>query len=167
MPHFATDQLVLMLFAGILTWAAVSDLSRYLIPNRVCLSLVILYPAYVLAAPVTPDVWGAILVAAIAFAGGAAMFGMGAMGGGDVKLMAAVALWAGPAFALPFVLTTAVAGGLLAMVMLSPFGVLLPTPPVALFRNGLRPRRAKQSMPYGVAIAAGGVCTAANLLMVG
>ncbi len=165
MFHLMIDQLVLMLFAGILVWAAISDLSRYVIPNRVCVALVVLYAAYAGAAPVTPDILGALLIATFVFAVGAAMFGAGLMGGGDVKLMTAVALWAGPTFAVPFIFTTAMAGGLLAMVILSPFGVWLPAPPVALFRAGLRPHRAKQSMPYGVAIAVGGVCTAIDLLL--
>ena len=31
---------------ALLVWAAASDMQRYLIPNRICLSLLVLYPGY-------------------------------------------------------------------------------------------------------------------------
>lgn len=159
LPH-----LVLLAFALLLVWAAVSDFTRYIIPNRLCAAIVLLYPAWAMLSPQT-DWAGAILVALAVFAIGAALFGAGLMGGGDVKLMAAAALWAGPMLVLPFLFITAAAGGVLALVMLSPFGMLIPHAPTALFRDGIRPKRAKQSMPYGIAIAASGLFVAAQLLV--
>jgi prepilin peptidase CpaA len=63
------------------------------------------------------------------------------LGGGDVKLLAASALWTGSAALLPFLTATALAGGLLAAVFL-----------VFARRGGRR-----VALPYGVAIAAGGL----------
>jgi prepilin peptidase CpaA len=160
---FTTHQIVLLSFVAILAYAAWGDLVRYLIPNRVVVALVLLYPAHLLASPVTPDLTDSLIIAGIAFAACAAMFACGLMGGGDVKLFAAVALWAGPTHIVPVMAATAILGGVLAMVMLSPFGVLLPTPPTALFKPGLRPGRARQSMPYGVAIAGAGLLLAVDL----
>ena len=86
------------------------------------------------------------------------------LGGGDVKLLAALAVWAGTAEALRFLLVTALAGGGLALAWLwycrigwaalaplrAAFGgpaVLSSFDPAAAMDRGL---------PYGVAIAAGG-----------
>jgi prepilin peptidase CpaA len=159
LPH-----LVLLVFALLLVWAAASDLTRYVIPNRLCVALALLYPAHAMLDP-GADWPGAILVAGAVFAAGTGLFAAGLMGGGDVKLMAATALWAGPGLALPFLFVTAATGGLLALLMVSPLGVLMPHAPTALFRNGVRPRRSKQSMPYGIAIAASGLFVAADLLI--
>ena len=158
-----THQFVLLVYAGILVAAGWSDLNRYIIPNRVSIALLLLYPAHVVASAGPVDVWGAVLVAVAAFVVCAAFFAFGLMGGGDVKLFAALALWAGPAAIAPFMLVTAVLGGVLAMVLLSPLGTLLPSPPLSLFKAGLRPGRARQSMPYGVAIAGAGLLLAVEL----
>jgi len=164
MPLFVTThQIILLAYAGILAAAGWSDLNRYIIPNRVSIALLLLYPAHVMTAGVPVEVWGGVAVAFAAFAVCAGLFACGLMGGGDVKLFAVLALWAGPAAIAPFMLVTAVLGGVLAMVMLSPLGVLLPHPPLSLFKAGLRPGRARQSMPYGVAIAGAGLLLAVEL----
>ena len=158
-----THHFVLLVYAGILIAAGWSDLNRYIIPNRVSIALLLLYPAHVMATTAPVDVWGAVLVAVAAFIVCAAFFAFGLMGGGDVKLFAVLALWAGPAAIAPFMLMTAALGGVLAMVLLSPLGTLLPSPPLSLFKAGLRPGRARQSMPYGVAIAGAGLLLAVEL----
>ena len=43
------DRVVLTVFAGLLVWAAWSDLRDYVIPNRICLAVAVLYPAHILA----------------------------------------------------------------------------------------------------------------------
>jgi prepilin peptidase CpaA len=65
------------------------------------------------------------------------------MGGGDVKLAAALALWFSPASTLKFLLLMSLAGGVLTL------GV------IALHR--LKRREGKPEIPYGVAIAFGGL----------
>ena len=60
-------------------------------------------------------VGGAVMV----FALGAAAFAVGALGGGDVKLLAAVSLFAGPAGIVDFLAVTAIAGGLLGLAILA------------------------------------------------
>ncbi len=54
-----------------------------------------------------------MLLAAVVFL---VLFMIGAMGGGDVKLMASVSAWAGSNQVLPILLAAALAGGLLALV---------------------------------------------------
>lgn len=91
------------------------------------------------------------LAAAIAIAlliVGAVAFAIGALGGGDVKLLAASSLFAGPAYLVEFLLVVALAGGALSLVAL--MGLAVGTPSA---RDNGRHRR----VPYGPAIATGGL----------
>src|SRR5687768_13153046 len=130
MPLLTTiDGLMLQGFAILLVWAAVTDFWTFKIPNRVSLSVALLYPAYVLADP-QPVEW--IPAAGIALgpsATGAFAFSRGWLGGGDVKLFAASVLWAGPELLPEFLVVTTIAGGLLGATALSRpwFAMLLPT----------------------------------------
>lgn len=156
-PFIPTEQLVIALFLGLLALAAVSDATRYRIPNRYSLAIALLYPAHVMAAT-QPVAWGgALMVAAAVFLVGFALFAGGFVGGGDVKMLTAVALWAGPAHVLPVLMITALAGGLLGLVLASPvrFGLAL-----AVDRRGhtaLRDNVLAGALPYGIAIAGGGL----------
>jgi prepilin peptidase CpaA len=80
------------------------------------------------------------------------------MGGGDVKLFSALALWCGPSRLASFTLVTSLAGVAVALIMLSPLRRLAPAAPDEA-RSA-----ARQPMPYGVAIAAGGVWLLAQYL---
>ena len=51
------QQLALLFCAGLLIWAAVSDIRSYLIPNKIPLALVALYPAYLLAGFAAARLW--------------------------------------------------------------------------------------------------------------
>jgi len=97
-------------------------------------------------------VGGAVMV----FALGAAAFAVGALGGGDVKLLAAVSLFAGPAGLVDFLAVTAIAGGLLGLAILA--GAPIGQPAVA----GPLRARLRRGLPYGPAIAAGGLWVAAS-----
>ncbi len=88
--------LVMALFFGLLAVAVLTDVETLRIPNRLCLALVAIYPAHVLASPVAVDWPGALMLAVAVFAAGLVPFAAGWVGGGDVKLMAATALWVGP-----------------------------------------------------------------------
>ena len=73
----------------------------------------------------------------------AALFAMKAMGGGDVKLLTALALWIAPTLFLKLLIFMALIGGVLTLV----FGI----------RNIMRRQREKLAIPYGVAIAMAGL----------
>jgi prepilin peptidase CpaA len=97
--------------------------------------------------------------AAAMFALGALGFAAGLLGGGDVKLLAASSLFAGPAFLLDFLTIVALAGGVLGLAMLAgarigPAAPAGDAPIAARLRGGL---------PYGPAIAAGGLWVAVTL----
>jgi prepilin peptidase CpaA len=71
-------------------------------------------------------------------------------GAGDIKLLAATGLWAGPHFVAVFLVTTALAGGVVALVMAM----------LTFIRNRTRTPAlplARVPIPYGIAIAIGGL----------
>jgi len=92
------------------------------------------------------------------FLAGALAFAAGGLGGGDVKLAAVSALFAGPALLLDFVLIVAVAGGLLGLAILAG----APIGPVTAGEQGVRARLGN-NLPYGPAIALGGLWVAFSL----
>ncbi len=166
-------QIVLLLFIGLMSWAALSDALHYIIPNSITLSLLILYPAHMLSAPERVNWLGGILGAGILFALGVGIFARGIAGGGDVKLLSATALWVGPAHLPAFFIVMGFTGGALAIVVL-----------VARHARRLRLRLAggntdclasavpadattssTELVPYGVAIAVGGAYVGLQLLI--
>ncbi len=95
------------------------------------------------------------------------MFFMGGMGGGDVKLMAAIAAFAGLGHLLELLLATAVAGGAFALAVSAAHGRLGATLGSAVgwlwpFRRNTpqdSPERLRLYLPYGVPIAVGALLT--------
>ena len=90
-----------------------------------------------------PGVATQLGVALAAFAVLAGLFAMRAMGGGDVKLLTALALWIEPLWFLRLVVVMALLGGVLTIV----FGAWHVT----------RRRKDRLAIPYGVAIASAGL----------
>lgn len=146
----------LVAFVGFAVYGALCDLTSFTIPDIVSLAIA---AAFVIAALVLGLSPMAILahlgVALGVFALGAALFAFGAFGGGDVKMLAAVALWFGPAGTVPMILLVALFGGVVTMLQLG--GRLLPSemrtasPVVERLVSG------SHGVPYGIAIAAGSV----------
>jgi prepilin peptidase CpaA len=157
--------LIMALFFGLLAWAVLTDVEALRIPNRICLALVGLYPAHVLASGVAVDWPGALLVAAAVFVLGLVPFATGWVGGGDVKLMAATALWVGPASFSLFALVTSVVGGIIAVLMLSKVRFVVALVAEAIGCGAIRDVVLGRAIPYGVAIAAGGCTVGARMLV--
>lgn len=144
-------------FAALLAAAAAWDLRTYTIPNRLNGALAALAIPALLASGLSPvEIGMSVGFGALALACGLAVFALNLAGGGDVKLFAAAALWLGPQAGAPFVLWTAVAGGLLAVTLII---LRRAAAPVAAFA----PDWAKTlvtpggPVPYGLAICAGGL----------
>ena len=144
--------------------AAFEDFRRLVIPNGVVIGLCVLWPFQLAAAPGASLITGmaAIGCGFAVFFAGALLFSRGLIGGGDVKLLAAATLWAGPGGTLPLLLLTGLLGGLLGLFALLPI-----CPDFA----GMRRRTATGAseivanrphptvVPYGVAIAAAALIT--------
>jgi prepilin peptidase CpaA len=141
-----------MLAIGLL-FAAFTDIRSRQIANWLNIAIALGAPLYWWAsgAELWPDVAIQLGVAVATFVGLALLFGLGAMGGGDVKLLTALALWIPPLQFLNLLAIMAIVGGVLALV----FGAW----------HIARRRRDRLAIPYGVAIAAGGLWVlAANYL---
>lgn len=157
--------LTLAAAAAPVVWAALSDLRRFQIPNECSMALIALYPLYLAVSPASVNVIGAIVTAAAVFAVTFTIYLFGRLGGGDVKLMSALALWAGPAYIAEFIVIMTVSGALLSFVYLTKakFAVAL-----ALDDSGeaeARDNVLSAELPYGIAIACGGFAVFLKLLM--
>ena len=96
-------------------------------------------------APALPP-WAAPLV----FVAGALLFSRGLIGGGDVKLLTAATLWAGPGLTPALLIVTALLGGLLTLALLSPLAmraVFTPADAAPAPRSGCRCPTASRSPP--------------------
>jgi prepilin peptidase CpaA len=90
-----------------------------------------------------PEVAAQLGVAVGAFSILAGLFAIGAMGGGDVKLLTALALWIEPAWFLKLIIVMALVGGVLTIV----FAAL----------HMINGRKDRLAIPYGLAIATAGL----------
>ena len=96
--------------------ATITDWRRREIPHWISVAL-ILVAVCAKALGLHPIPWSELLLGAgVAFVLGAALFALGALGGGDVKLFAALGAALGLKAFVPFLLITSVAGGALALV---------------------------------------------------
>jgi prepilin peptidase CpaA len=147
--------LVVFAFAAVMAVAAFEDFRRLVIPNLLPIVLCALWPVYFAFAPSFYGALTSIGCALAVFLVGAVLFARGWLGGGDVKLLSAATLWAGPAGTPALLMLTGVLGGALALFLLMPFGsqiamavrALLGQPSPSTERGLATP------VPYGVAIA--------------
>jgi prepilin peptidase CpaA len=153
-------------FALLLIAAAWQDLRTMRIANGLSLAIVatfVLWAAAGLALDRMPIAqFGLSVASAVAvFMVGALAFAVGAVGGGDVKLLAAASLFAGPTRQLDFLTVTALVGGVLGIATLAG----APIGPAEASHEGAIRSRLRGGLPYGPAIAAGGLWVAASLVM--
>ncbi|MBK1696278.1 A24 family peptidase [Rhodovibrio salinarum] len=152
--------LLLVSLAALVSWCAWADVSRRRIPNTAVVAIGLLYPIALAAGCLPGPWWSGAAVASALFALGLIGFARGAVGGGDVKLAAALGLWAGSADLAGFVVITAVAGAGLSLLILatrtSPRAHWFNGPILAGPQTGGRDAMG-ESVPYGVALAAGGL----------
>lgn len=161
------SQIAICGFAALAVAAAISDIRHLKIPNHYTLAIAVLFPAYALTTD-TPVNWlGALAISGALLALGFPLFVKKMLGGGDAKLIAAVALWAGPDLFLTFLLVTTVTGGTMALVLWLRHRLSRAATPGLIFLTEVDPGFAKQPMPYAVAIAAGALYVAFTLLGVG
>jgi prepilin peptidase CpaA len=154
----------LALLAGLLIGAAAQDVRTMHIANGFSLAIVALFAISAAAGLASgrisvSSVGMALACAALVFAAGVAAFVTGALGGGDVKLLASVSLFAGSTRLLDFLAITALMGGVLGIAILT----RAPAGPTAGAGEATLRARLRGGVPYGPAIAAGGLWLAASL----
>ena len=145
MHNVGFTELLLGLLAILLVVAAVIDVRTFTISNTLNLTVALLAPIYWLsiALPLWPDAAIQLGFGVGVFILLAGAFYAGLMGGGDVKLAAALALWFSPASTLKFLVLMSIAGGVVTI--------------VAMALHRYRKRTGRPEIPYGVAIAFGGL----------
>lgn len=145
--NWPISSVLLAVLALLLVSAGIEDARKREIGNWKNAAIAGLAPAWWWAAGVAP--WPGIVIqigiAAAALLAFAAMFRFGWMGGGDVKLIAALALWL-PAAPLAWMLIVmSMTGGALTLVMLAD--------------HAFARRKGPIEVPYGVAIAVAALVT--------
>ncbi|MBN8844889.1 MAG: prepilin peptidase [Sphingomonadales bacterium] len=133
------------LLAILMIIAAISDLRSRSISNGLNGAIALLAIPFWIASGM--DVWpgmalqlGAAFAVFLIFVG---LFAIGAMGGGDVKMIGAVMLWIPLNLFLETLTVMAIGGGILSAIM--------------LVQSKIRPSDKAIEVPYGVAIAAAGL----------
>jgi prepilin peptidase CpaA len=142
----ASIQYVLLALLAIgLLIAAFTDIRSRQIANWLNAAIALGAPLYWWASGLAlwPDIAIQFGVAAATFAALAVLFAIRAMGGGDVKLLVALALWIPPIQFLSLLFVMALVGGLLTIVCGAWYF--------------MRRQRDRLAVPYGVAIATGGL----------
>lgn len=175
------------ILAALLIIGAAIDIKSRRLPNWLTGGVAGLYVLYATTAPFPVDWTSALLVAGASFAVGFTLFAFNLMGGGDVKLISGLALWAGVDFIALFLLMTGLAGGVMSVCILLfrrlanhplslVFGPYISVVmanrlgfafPASQSENGMRQTDDEPgagSIPYGVAIAAGGFAVICALL---
>lgn len=147
MRHLALPLLVIL--AALLVAAAATDIRNRVIPNRLNLAVALLAMPWWLASGLQgTDIAWQVGIAAIVLAAFAGCFALGMMGGGDVKLLAALALWLPLGGLVQMLMWMALAGGALTAAMWA--------------AHRLRRSPRVLEIPYGVAIAAASLLSVAN-----
>jgi prepilin peptidase CpaA len=149
----------IVVFISLMLAAAVSDFRFYRIPNWLSASVAALFiaAALIFAMPFAQLGWH-LLAGAVILIAGFCLFAANIVGGGDAKLLAAVALWAGWTELPSLLVYTALAGGVLAIVMVlwevvrSHAELTSGASPSTLVKRVIA---LKPDLPYGVAIAFG------------
>jgi prepilin peptidase CpaA len=147
--ELVTYGLLSVLAIGLLT-AAFTDLKRRQIDNWLNAAVALLAPAFWWASGLDPWPGMALQVgiAAITFLVCAGLFAIRMMGGGDVKLLAALALWFSPLTFGYLVFWMSMIGAVLTVVF--------------AFWHIARRQQGRAAIPYGVAICAAGLRTLAT-----
>ncbi|MDE2362651.1 MAG: prepilin peptidase [Hyphomicrobiales bacterium] len=151
------DLAVLVIFPGLMVFAAISDMLTMTIPNRVSLVLI---AAFFLLAPFMGLSWSTVgwhvaaglLVLVVTFM----LFNFGWVGGGDAKLAAATALWLGFPTLPRYAVLAAIIGGVITLGLLQLRRFDLPES----WQNKnwmLRLHDSKVGIPYGIALAIAGL----------
>ena len=144
-------------FVVLIICAAISDYQRMKIPNWISGALIALFVAYAWRLPTWPVVGWHFAVGGAVFVAAILAYAVNVFGAGDVKLLGAVALWAGPELLAEFLVVTSVLGGAFSLMILAARQAVRSYPaiadrPGAIWNITRWGRDGK--CPYGIPIAA-------------
>lgn len=151
---------MVLLFVMILTVfmiaVMITDFTRFLIPNKLVLALLAVYPLMLVCVQGRAEWYYDLLIGVAMFLLGFVFFALKIMGGGDVKLLAVCGVFVGRQMFLNFFVGVALWGGALALFLLAAREMV----PFLYAKLGKQPDSiprvftAGQPAPYGLAIAA-------------
>ncbi len=160
--------LIAAVLVGLLIVAALADVAARIIPDGIAIAIAVLGMIVRVTVGGLPGITTSTAAALLVLMVLVILYARGLMGGGDVKLAVAMVLGLPLEWIYRFFIVTAVAGGILALLHLVLRAAIrtAPAPPprgAPLLRRALiaeRWRIARHgSLPYGVAIACGGIWT--------
>ena len=136
--------LLALLGAG-LVYACWTDWTSRTIPNELNAAIALAAPLYWYATGLSlwPDVGIQLAIAGVLFAIFAGCFALGMMGGGDVKLIAALGLWFPVLVALNLLVLMSLIGGVITLIY--------------YVNHKARKSEGPVEVPYGIAIALAGL----------
>lgn len=140
-----------LILIALLLAAAAQDVAQRRISNWLSLGVIAVAVAAAVVLGPTVTLWQNGVVFALMIALGMPLFAAGWLGGGDVKLFAALGLWVDFSAVLPLLSSILIAGGVLALLSLA-------------IKGGKAARKSK-GLPYGVAIAVGTAVVLATPLL--
>lgn len=145
--------IALVALALVLLYAAWGDWQRRDIPNWLNGAIALGAPIYWWAAgfqlwPEVAIIVGVAIGLSILFT---IAFAIGAMGGGDVKMIGALSLWMTPLQLPVMLIVMAIGGGVLTLAM--------------LIHHKMSENLGKPEIPYGIAIAGGGLWISLNEIL--
>jgi prepilin peptidase CpaA len=144
---------LIVILALVLVAAAAQDAAKLKISNLLIVLVILGAVAAVVIAGPQSGLWQNGVVFAVFIALGLPLFATGKLGGGDVKLLAALGLWVDFANALGLLVFVLVAGGVLAAIMIAVR--------MGSWSEAARARviilQPRKGIPYAIAIAMGGL----------
>lgn len=143
--------------------AAVTDFHSLRIPNWLTGTMAMAFPVVALMAGHDVDWWSHLAAGVGVFAAAAVLFMFRVMGGGDVKLLAATALWTGVGQLAPFLMLVAIAGGVFALAIVGLRHPLVHATLLSVLRRLPSFAQERMPIPYGVPIAVAGILMAPSL----
>ncbi|GAA4712239.1 prepilin peptidase [Sphingomonas lutea] len=141
---------LLWLLGALLVAAAIQDAVQLKISNYISGAALLAGVAAAVLSGLELAVWQNLAVLVLTLTIGTMMFSRGILGGGDVKLLAAVALWTDLFGAVRLVTSIFIFGGILALIII--LGRAVAPQKLSERVAVLRP---KMGIPYGIAIAVG------------
>jgi prepilin peptidase CpaA len=148
-------QWLIIVLAILLVAAAAQDAALLKMSFRLGLSVPLGVVVIAVLSVPRLEIWQNLALFALFIAIGIPLFATGKLGGGDVKLLAAVGFWYDFQSALGLLLAVVIAGGILALVMVS----------LRMVRWSEKAReriivlQPRKGIPYAIAIAAGALMT--------
>ncbi|HEV3164616.1 MAG TPA: A24 family peptidase [Isosphaeraceae bacterium] len=165
-------QVAVWFVTAMLVEAAVIDGLKLKVPNWLTFNFAIGGVAFAAYTGGATGVMWALVGAAVGLAVLLPLYAIGGMGAGDVKLMAGVGAWMGPAITLGAFVATGIVGGLMALVMIARSGaiyrhlamfqtigqeIITVRDPVKLAESAAKRKPTMMLLPYGIPIAIGSI----------